>query len=188
MKKLILLLCLIGFSSSVYAANTSDYEQIYRELEVPTHKYIHNVDPGEYYEVQDTSWSPYPLFRLVSPLYFKSLTIEPGYYALTPREYKGDWYILFKEAGKIRYIVPVYNRDIVPEMFYDENLPKPKLTFTQKFHLKALDFIGKHFKSSKRKPAPQTYLEVTDLDNNFVSIVIYYGHYRYYTVFRTIKL
>lgn len=188
MKKLVLLLSLICFSAAANAANISNYEQIYRDMPIPTHQYIHNIDPGENYDTKDTTWSPYPLFRLVAPLYFKSIAIEPGYYALTPREYKGDWYILFKEAGKIRYIIPVYNRDIVPETFYDENLPKPKLTFTQKFHIKALDFIGKHFKRSKRKPAPQTYLEVTDLDNNFVSLVIYYGNYRYYTIMRTIKL
>ena len=31
-------------------------------------------------------------------------------------------------------------------------------------------------------------IEITDLDNNFVSLVIYWGDYRYYTIFRTIRL
>ena len=119
---------------------------------------------------------------------FKTITIEPGYYVLTPREYNGKWYMLFKEAGRIKYILPVYERDIVPVMFYEENLPKPKLSPTQKIHLFLLDKLGKYVSSSQRKPAPQTYLEMTDLDNNFVSMVVYWGSHRYYMIYRTINL
>ena len=121
-------------------------------------------------------------------MYFKDIIIEPGYYLLTPREHKGSWYILFKEQGKVKYIIPVYNREIVPFGFYDENLPKAKLTPSQKFHVKFLDFVGKYVRSSQRKPAPDTFLETTDLDNNFISIVIYWGDYRYYMVLRTVRL
>lgn len=187
MKKIILILFLLFIGTSVIAEQ-GDYKQIYRELEVPDFSYVHGIDPGEYYDTKDASWSPYPLFRLTSPIFFKNITVEPGYYLLTPREHKGNWYILFKEAGTVKYIIPAYNRDIVPEMFYDENIPKPKLTPTQKFHINALNLIGKVAKSSKRKPAPQTYLELTDLEDNFLSIVIYWGNHRYYTIFRTIKL
>lgn len=187
MRILVLLIAIIITTLTAYSASV-DYEQVYRDLEVPKVKYIHDIDPGEYYDTQNSTWSPYPLFRLTSPLYFKDITIEPGYYLLTPREYKGDWYMLFKEAGKIRYIVPVYDREIVPVTFYDDTLPQPKLAPTQKMHLKMLDVLGKYVPSAKRKPTPQTYLEVTDLDNNFVSMVIYWGDYRYYTIFRTIRL
>ena len=187
MRNLFLLVAII-FSTLYANAATVDYEQIYRDLEVPKVKYIHDIDPGEYYDTQNSTWSPYPLFRLTSPLYFKDITIEPGYYLLTPREHKGSWYMLFKEAGKIRYIIPVYDKEIVPVTFYDDNLPQPKLAPTQKMHLKMLEFMGKHFDSAKRKPTPNTYLEVTDLDNNFVSMVIYWGDYKYYTIFRTIRL
>ena len=96
--------------------------------------------------------------------------------------------MLFKEAGKVKYIIPVYDREIVPVTFYDDNLPQAKLTPSQKIHLKMLDVVGKAVPSAKRKPTPKTYLETTDLDNNFVSIVIYWGDYRYYTIFRTIQL
>lgn len=187
MKKWVLVFCLI-FSALAVSAKDVDYQQVYRDLEAPTLKFIHDIDPGEYYDTQNSTWSPYPLFRLTSPLYFKTITIEPGYYLLTPREHKGNWYILFKEAGKIKYIVPVYDREIVPLMFYDDNLPKEKLAPSQKLHLKMLDVVGKVAPSAKRKPIPKTFLEVTDLDNNFVSIVIYWGDYRYYTIFRTIQL
>ena len=187
MKKLLLVLLLV-FTGSLVLAENVDYEQIYRELDAPDFSYIHNIDPGEMYDIQHTSWSPYPLFRLTSPLFFKNITIEPGYYLLTPREHKGNWYILFKEQGKVKYIIPAYNREMVPMGFYEENLPKVKMTPSQKFHVKFLDFVGKYVRSSQRKPAPNTFLETTDLDNNFISVIIYWGDYRYYMVLRTVRL
>ena len=187
MKRWFIVFCLITAGISAQAKDV-DYQQVYRDLEAPTLKFVHDIDPGEYYDSQNTTWSPYPLFRLTSPIYFKDIEILPGYYLLTPREHKGNWYILFKEAGKVKYVIPVYDKEIVPVTFYDDNLPQAKLAPSQKIHLKLLDFIGKYVPSAQRKPAPKTYLETTDLDNNFVSIVIYWGDYRYYTIFRTIRL
>lgn len=166
---------------------TKDYTQIYNDLEVPTFSYLHDIDPDQYYDMKDTSWSVYPLFRLNSPLYFKNITIEPGYYLLTPREHNGDWFMLFKQNGVVKHIIPVYERDYTPEMFYDEHIPKPKYTKAQKMHMGFLDFIG-NFKSTKRKTPVQSYLEVNDLENYFVSIIIYYGSHKYSTIFRTIRL
>lgn len=166
---------------------TKDYAQIYNSLEVPDFSYLHDIDPEQYYDLKDATWSVYPLLRLNSPIYFKSITVEPGYYLLTPREHEGKWFMLFKQNGLVKYIIPVYERDYTPEMFYDEHIPKPKYTFAQKVHMGFLDFIG-NFKSTKRKTPVQTYLEVNDLENYFVSIVIYYGAHQYFTIFRTIKL
>ncbi len=166
---------------------TKNYAQIYAGLEVPEHSYLHGIDPDQYYDMKDAAWSPYPLIRLNSPIYFKSLTIEPGYYLLTPREHKDKWYILFKQNGVVTHIIPVYERDYTPEMFYDEHIPKPKLTKAQKIHMGVLDFLG-NFNSTKRKTPVQSYLEVNDLENYFVSIVIYYGSHKYSTIFRTIRL
>ena len=170
-----------------HAKPTKNYADIYNSLEVPDFSYLHDIDPEQYYDMKDTTWSVYPLFRLISPIYFKTITIEPGYYLLTPREQDGKWYMLFKQNGVVKYIIPVYERDYTPEMFYDKHLPKPKLTTAQKIHMGFLDFIG-NFKSTKRKSPVQTYLEVNDLENYFVSIVIYYGSHKYSTIFRTIKL
>ena len=186
MKKLLILIMIIFTGMSAGAKNV-DYEEVYRSLEVPTHRYIHDVDPGEYYDTQTSTWSPYPLFRLSSTIYFKTIAIEPGYYVLTPREHEGNWYILFKDSGKVRYIIPVYERDITPEFFYDEHIPKPKLTWGQKVHMGFLDFLG-NFKSTKRKTPVQSYMEINDLENFFVSIIIYYGSHKYYTIFRSIRL
>lgn len=166
---------------------TKNYPEIYNSLEPAKHSYLHGIDPDQYYDMKDASWSPYPLLRLNSPIYFKEQTIEPGYYLLTPREHKDKWYMLFKQNGKVEHIIPVYERDITPELFYEKHLPKPKLTPSQKVHMGVLDFLG-NFKSTKRKTPIQSYMEINDLENYFVSIVIYYGNHKYSTIFRTIKL
>lgn len=165
-----------------------DIEQMYRDMPVPDFKYVHNIDPGEYQDTMYSTWSPYPLFRLTAPLFFKTIKIDPGYYLLTPREHDGAWYILFKEAGKVKYIVPCYKKEMVPLDFYKNNLPQVKMTKVQLIREKFLKFVGKNVNSSKRKPIPDTYLEASDLDNNFISIIVYWGNYRYYFVLRTIQL
>ena len=164
-----------------------DYAQIYNSLEPAGFSYMHGIDPDQYFDIKDTAWSPYPLLRLNSYIYFKNTAIEPGYYLLTPREYKGKWYLLFKQNGTVSHIIPVYERDIVPEFFYETHIPKPKLTKAQKIHMGVLNFLGK-FDSSKRREPIKSYMEINDLENYFVSIVIYYGNHKYYTIFRTIRL
>lgn len=165
-----------------------DIEKMYRDMPVPEFKYMHNIDPGEYQDTMYSTWSPYPLFRLTAPLFFKSIAIEPGYYLLTPREHDGEWFMLFKQQGKVKYIIPCYLKEMVPLDFYKNNLPQIKMTKIQLIREKTLKFIGKHVNSSKRKPIPDTYLEASDLDNNFISIIVYWGNYRYYLVLRTIQL
>ncbi len=165
----------------------NELEEIYRNMELPTFSYQHDVDPDQYYDIQNTTWSPYPLLRLNSALYFKTVVIEPGYYLLTPRKYEGEWYILFKEAGKVKHIIPAYDREYTPESFYDDNLPKPELTAKQKARNAVTGFAGL-FKSSKRQKEKQSYLEVNDLKNNFLQLIIYWGDFKYYTIFRTVPL
>ncbi len=171
-----------------YSPDDIDIEKMYRDLPVPDFKYMHNIDPGEYQDTMYSTWSPYPLFRLTAPLFFKTIAIEPGYYLLTPREHDGAWYILFKEAGKVKYIVPCYKKEMVPMDFYKNNLPQVKMTKVQLIREKFLKAVGKNVKSSKRQPIPDTYLEASDMDNNFISIIVYWGNYRYYFVLRSIQL
>lgn len=166
---------------------TKNYPEIYNSLQPASYSYLHGIDPEQYYDMKDATWSPYPLLRLNSYIYFKQQAIEPGYYLLTPRKHKDNWYMLFKQNGKVAHIIPVYERDITPIDFYEKHLTKPKLTKAQKIHMGVLDFVGK-FKSSKRKEPIKSYMEITDLENYFVSIVIYYGNHKYSTIFRTIKL
>lgn len=165
-----------------------DIEQMYRDMPVPDFSYIHNIDPGEYQDTMYSTWSPYPLFRLTAPLFFKTIRIDPGYYLLTPREHEGAWYILFKEAGRVKYIVPCYKKEMVPVDFYKNNLVRVKMTRWQLRREKFLKRIGEKHDSAKRKPIPDTFLEAEDLDNNFISLIVYWGDYRYYFVLRTIQL
>ena len=174
-------------SETVDVEPTRDYGGIYNSLEPAKHSYMHNIDPEQYYDMKDATWAPYPLLRLNSYIYFKDISIEPGYYLLTPREHKDKWYMLFKQNGKVVHIIPVYERDITPELFYEKHLPQPKLTRAQKIHMGTLSFLGK-FKSTKRKDPVKSYMEITDLENHFVSIIIYYGNHKYSTIFRTIRL
>ena len=164
-----------------------NYSQIYNDLEPANFSYQHNIDPDQYYDTKDAAWSIYPLLRLNSAIYFKQITVEPGYYLLTPREHNGKWFMLFKQNGLVKYIIPVYDRDYTPARFYDEHIPKPKLTPSQKAHMKILNIVGKA-KSSKRKEPVKSFLEVNDLENYFISIIIYYGGHKYSTIFRTIRL
>ncbi len=173
--------------SSVSSAEQSRLEQVYREMELPEFSYQHDVDPEQYYDIQNTTWSPYPLLRLNSALYFKNVVIEPGYYLLTPRKNNDNWYILFKEAGKVKHIIPVYDRGYTPESFYEDNIPQPELTAGQKVRQAVTNFAGL-FKSSKRPKQKQAFLEVNDLQNNFLQLIIYWGDFKYYTIFRTVPL
>ena len=165
----------------------SDYEQMYRDMPVPTFTFVHGVDPDQYYDMKDSSWSPYPLFRLNAPLYFKTIVIPPGYYLLTPRQYKGDWYILFKEAGVVKYTIPVFAKDYTAEFYYQDSLKELDMKKSQRWQIKFLNAWGKYDRKSKRKPATKTNIELTDLDNNFLLIDFYYGSYKYSTIFRTEK-
>lgn len=187
MKKLLYTLILIIFPLMAFCEEF-DYITTYKYLEPATFSYIHGIDPDQYYDSKTSAWSPYPLFRLNSNLYFKKTIIQPGYYLLTPRSNNGKWFILFKENGKVKYIIPAYKREIVPINFYKENLPQPKLTWSQKVHLKTIYTFGKIMPKAKRKEAPKSFLELTDLDNDFLSMVVYYGNFRYYLIFRTVAL
>lgn len=161
-----------------------DYHRIYEGLEKPDFSYIHGIDPDQYFDMRHYAWSPYPLFRLNTEVYFKDQKIVPGYYLLTPREHDGKWYVLFKDNGVIKATIPCYKNEIVEPDFYNLNLPKEKLTPSQKIHLGFLNTIGR-INSSKRQSSPKTYLELEDIDNNFLSMIIYYGSGKYYILLKT---
>ncbi|MBR2525766.1 hypothetical protein IKE67_04810, partial [bacterium] len=63
-------------------------------------------------------------------------------------------------------------------------LPKEKPTPSQKIHIGFINLVG-HFNSAKRKKAPNTFLEMEDLDNDFITMTIYFGAKRYYILLRS---
>ncbi len=186
-KFLILLICLF-FSVFVLfnqkASAQDDFDTIYENLEEAPFEYIFGIDPYQSDEYTKYIYSPYPLFRSGVNLIFKSKKIPPGYYLLTPREKEGKTYILFKENGKISYVVPVYKTQNVYEGFYEDKIPQAQLTLTQKSRNKFMDFIGKKWgKTNKRTPIPKAYIEFNDA-GIYWDMILYYGDKKYYLIFK----
>ncbi len=170
-------------TSCAFAAK--DYEKMYNNAEVPQIKLMHDLDPYQNEDYFNYAYSPYPLFRTASTLYFKDLVITPGYYLLAARNIKGKDYIFFKAEGKVKFIVPAIETEVVLEDFYKRKMPVAKLTKWQKFKKRISDGWNKKFKNSKKMPPPSSYIEAKILDENFYEIVFYYGNKKYTMYFRT---
>lgn len=171
-------------NENVPRVNIPDYEEIYDNLEEADFDYIFGLDPYQSDEYTRYIYSPYPLFRSGVTLVFKSKVIPPGYYLLTPREKNGKTWVLFKENGRVFCVIPVYKEDIVPEMFYKEKFPSPKLSFSQKTSKKTMEFIGKKWgKKNQRTPIPEAYIEFDDR-GEFWDMVLYYGTKKYCLLFK----
>lgn len=176
--------CIFSFLTSP-AMSATDYEQLYNEAQMPKMKLMHDLDPYQNEDYYNYAWSPYPLFRTATTLYFKETTIPPGYYLLAAREIKGKDYVFFKEAGKVKYIIPVIETDIVLEDFYKRKMPEPQLTKGQKIKKNTGNFFTKLFNNSKKQPPPSSFIEAQKLDGNFYEIIYYYGNKKYTMYFRT---
>ena len=97
-------------------------------------------------------------------------------------------YVFFKEAGKVKYIIPVVKKELVPVDFYHNNLPTPKLTKWQGFCKKVRDGFYTVFRNSSRKaPPPNSYIITENIEGNMYLIVLYYGDVKYYMVFKSNK-
>ncbi|MBQ2871926.1 hypothetical protein IJE86_09500 [bacterium] len=184
MRKLIITLLGIFLSTqSVLAAK--DYEKLYNEAEVPKIKLMHNLDPYQNEDYYNYTWAPYPLFRTATALYFKDITIPPGYYLLAARTIKDKDYIFFKESGKVKFIIPVIETDIVLEDSYQRKMPTPKLTKTENVKKKIASFFKNHMSNSKKQDPPSSFIQAQKLDENFHEIIYYYGNKKYTMYFRT---
>ena len=98
-----------------------DYQKAFDDLQDVQVQFIHDEDPDEYYDTQKIYFSPYPLIRLTQTLYVRKIVIQPGFYLLTPREYGGKKCVLFKQGGKIKYVVPIFEyKTVIPELEYQK--------------------------------------------------------------------
>ncbi len=186
----ILLFSLLFSVSSVFAnenipkPRTDNFDEIYEQLEEPDFDYIFGIDPHQTDEYTKYMYSPYPLFRSGVNIIFKSKVIPPGYYLLTPREKNGKTYVLFKENGRISYVIPVYKEDVVLETFYEEKFPQPKPTTYEKVKNKTMGFIGtKWGKKNQRTPIPKAYVEFNDA-GVYWDMILYYGMKKYHLLFK----
>lgn len=182
MKKLILFFAFF-ILSSVPVIASEDYDSLYEKaLPFPSRLY-NDIDPYEDEDALKYAWSPYPLFRTAADLYFKDYKIDSGYYILTPRTLKGDDYILFKQNGKVVFIIPVAKKENTPVNFYDANVPKMKQTAGQKFAAKIRNTFYKTAKDSMKAPPPDSLIDV-EVDGNYVIIKFYYGPDKYTLLFK----
>lgn len=191
MKKIVFLFTFLIISVTSFQQMTfaeTDYASLYKNTNSANFDLVHGIDPFQNEDYQKYAWSPFPLFRLSSDVYFKGQTIPAGYYILTPRTLNGRDYIFFKEAGKVKYIIPVVKKELVPIDFYHNNLPTPKYTKWQTFCKKTRDAFYTVFRnSSKKAPPPKSYVVSEIIEGNMYLIVVYYGESKYYLVFKSDK-
>lgn len=186
-----LILLFLLFLNTISFANENipkfenkNYDEIYSQLEEADFDYIFGLDPHQADDYTKYMFSPYPLFRSGVTLIFKSKKIPPGYYLLTPREKNGKTYILFKENGRVSYVIPVYEEDVVAETFYQENLPHVKQSVGEKTSKKFFNFIGtKWGHRNQRTPLPEAYIEFDD-KGMYWDMTLYYGMKKYYLLFK----
>ncbi len=188
MKNILKILILLIFSFFIFCAPSfadETFDEIYEKLEPAGFEYMFGIDPYQAEDYAKYMYSPYPLFRVGLPFIFKDIKIEPGYYILTPRKKDGRTFILFKEQGRVKYLIPVYNIDIVDPLFYDQYIPEKKKGFWEKLGQKTSNTIGRMFpKKTQRMPAPKAYIEVNDIDREYYQVILYYGTQKYYMIFK----
>lgn len=166
-----------------------DWNKEYKNLEAADFEYIHGIDPFQNEDYTKYMWSPYPLLRTSSTFYFKDIVIEPGYYLLTPRRKNGKDWILFKQQGRVKFVIPVFKKELVPVGFYKKNIPKPDKTLWQKSWDGVTNAFGKMLKKqTKRTPPPDAFIDSETLSDDFTDIILYYDNFKYHMIFSNRKL
>jgi len=183
MKKIILLVLSVFLAGAAIA--DEDYAAIYQSVQPADFKLVKKIDPFQEQDYYDYAWAPYPLFRTSSALKYKDGVIDPGYYLLAARTMHGRDYVFFKENGVVAHVVPVYKKEDVPALFYENHVPKPQMTKWEKFADNTSKKFFKTAKSSQKQPPPDSYIQTVPGDNDYIVIILYYGPSKYYMVFNT---
>ena len=189
MKRLFLILSIFFlFSSTVARAEDTNYIALYEEAQPYRSTFFNNVDPWQDEDSLKYAWSPYPLFRTSEDLYFKNLyKIEAGYYLLTPRKLEDKYYVLFKQNGKVKFIIPTVKVKPTPVNFYPQNAPRKKTTVWNKIGQKLADAANGVCKDNKRQKPPQSLLKLEN-QKPFYILHFYYGDKCYIMVFKNTNL
>lgn len=183
MKKFILSLLIITVVQCNCFAKELDYTTFYENAVPFESKLYHDIDPYQDEDAIKYSWSPYPLFRTSTTLYFKDFKISPGYYILTPRKLKEKEYVFFKQNGKVSFIIPVAKKEATPLNFYEANKPQMKLTKWQKFCEKVRTKFYNSAKDSGRVSPPNSHVDVT-IEDNFIVVSLFFGEDKYILLFK----
>ena len=183
MKKIVVWLIFILFLNILPTFADDDLDALYEAAEPFSSKLYNDIDPFEDEDSIKYAWSPYPLFRTSAYLYFKDFKIEPGYYILTPRTLQGKDYVLFKQSGKVKFIIPAAKKEPTPLNFYDANTPKMKLTKWQKFTSGVRKKFYDTAKDSMRSTPPSCLVNV-DAEVKYIILTLYYGEDKYTVLFK----
>ena len=182
MKKFIVLILFFCLSISFDFA-AEDYDALYDNAQPFQSKLYNDIDPFQDEDTIRYSWSPYPLFRTSTDFYFKDDKIEPGYYLLTPRKLGDSDYVLFKQNGKVKHIIPVVKKGKTPLNFYEANTPSVAQTKWQKFSTKVKTKFYNKAKDSGRSVPPRSLINV-DVEAKYVIITFFYGEDKYTILFK----
>lgn len=187
MKRLISLFSIFVLLCS-FAFSADDYLKLYEEAQPYNSRFFNDVDPWQDEDSLKYAWSPYPLFRSSEPLYFKNFfKIDPGYYLLTPRTIEKKDYVLFKQNGKVKFIVPAVKVTNTPVGFYPQNTPHKKPTFWGKVGQKLADAANGVCKDNKRQKPPQSLMKMENRAPFYI-LHFYYGEHCYILVFKNTNL
>ena len=127
----------------------------------------------------------YSLTHTPYHFYYQDIIESPKFYGETPVYSTED---LIKESGKVKYIIPVVKKELVPVDFYHNNLPTPKYTKWQSFCKNFREKFYTVFRnSSKKAPPPKSYVVTENIEGDMYLIVLYYGETKYYMVFKSNK-
>ncbi|MBQ9245793.1 hypothetical protein IJ182_05960 [bacterium] len=182
MKKILTIIGLICLmvSSIVLAA---DYDAMYDGAELFPSKLYNDIDPFEDEDAIKYAYSPYPLFRTSAFMYFKDYTIEPGYYSVVPRKLKDKYYVLFKQGGKVQFIIPIAKKEPTPVHFYEANTPKVHQTKVQKITGAVRNKFYNISKSSMKIDPPKSMINI-DVEVKYIIMTLYYGEDKFTLLFR----
>ena len=185
MKNFCLLFFTFLFLSVTSAFAEIDWIELYDNSKPFESKLMNNIDPFQDQDTVNYAYTPYPLFRTSVYLYYKNMRIDSGYYQLTPRKMNGNYYILFKTNGRVKFIIPVVKREVVSSSFYRKYMPNPKLTMGQTIAKNWKNFWGKIFKGSGKQPPPKSFVQMDIHDTCYV-LRLYYKDHCYYTVYKKV--
>ncbi len=184
MKKLLVLFSIFIFSAcSSLALTPEECDTLYENAQPFQSKLFNDIDPFQDEDNIKYAWSPYPLFRTSANLYFKDYKIEPGYYLLTPRTMGGKDYVLFKQNGKVSFVIPVAKKEKTPINFYQANTPKVKLTKMQKIGEKVKKKFYDWAQDSGRSTPPNSLVNI-DVEIKYIIMSLYYGDDKYIVLFK----
>ena len=178
-----LLIFFIIFSICTINTFAADFDSMYDGAKPFDSKLFNDIDPYEDEEAIKYAYSPNPLFRTSAFLYFKDFAIEPGYYSLAPRKLKGEYYVLFKQGGKVKFIIPIVKKEPTPIHFYEANTPQIYQTRIQKVANKVRNKFYNMSKSSMKIDPPKSLVNV-EVEVKYIIMTLYYGEDKFTLLFK----